>query len=423
MSVGTDIEPALTRAQVNRAKKSHVFGVGYEDGNPTTIGCSYKGRIWSQIRNDVDVFIKWCEKVGRKLLDEGIDPEQVLRGAIVPKSISERPAIFPVCIDWSSDMYQSLEDYYQFKAGESVYHFYESELVLIDPAVDGNIKFGIESNNEVVGRFELEIFPATPDYNDFRIVQTFPAEPVLVLFGRQVQEAGKFFYGSTPEIWFADGSLLEGSSLSKVKEDVEPYEMGRITSWDWTGIDLKKESQDVDPKVTDSIQYRCIEILQKSPVNYDIIYDDDYSGEIADIITLKQTGDKINVELYHLKYAIEGRVSKRIDNLYEVCGQAQKSIHWKFKEGKEFFEHLFRRQRKCLNNKECARLERGTEQHLTELMNLAKYKLPLEFKIYIVQPSIPKSAASQAQLTLLGVTETYLKDKGLVELSVIGSEG
>lgn len=423
MSVGTDIEPALTRAQINRAKKSHVFGVGYEDGNPTTIGCSYKGRIWSQIRNDVDVFIKWCEKVGRKLLDENIDPEQVLRGAIVPKSISKRPAVFPVCIDWSSGMYQSLEDYYEFKVGETIHQSYESELVLIDPAVDGNIKFGLEANNEVAARFELQIFPASPDYNDFKIVQTYPADPVYVLFGRQAEEIGNFFYRSTPEIWFADGSLLEGSSLSQLKEDVEPYERGRITSWDWAGIDLKKESQDVDPKVVDSIQYRCIEILTKSPMNYDIIYDDDYSGEIADVITIKQAEDKIEVELYHLKYAKEGKVSKRVDNLYEVCGQAQKSIHWKFKEGKEFFEHLLRRHLKCLNDKKCERLQKGNEQQLTELMNLAKYKLPLEFKIYIVQPSIPKSTASQTQLTLLGVTENYLRDKGQVELGVIGSDG
>lgn len=420
MSVGTDIEPALTKAQINRAKTSHIFGVGYENGNATTMGCSYKGRIWSQLRDDIDAFIKWCENVGRKVLDDSIDPQQVLRGAIVPKSVSERPPVFPVCVDWSSEMYQASEDRYEFKIGDSRYYFCNSELVLIDPSFDGNIKFGLECNNEIVAEFELEIFPASPEYNDFRFIKKSPAESVYIVYGKQQAEIEGFFYKSTPEIWFADGSVLEGSSLSELKEDIEPYQKDKIISWDWTGIDLKKESQDVNPKLTDSIQYRCIEILEKS--DYDVIYDDDYSGEIADLIAIKRTDTKILVELYHLKYAKKGKVNTRIDNLYEVCGQAQKSIHWKFKAGKDFFEHLMRRKVKSLKGQQCSRLQKGTEQDLTDLMKLAKHKLPVEFKIYIVQPSIPKSAPSIDQLTLLGVTENYLRERAQVELIVIGSD-
>jgi len=393
--------------------------VGYESGDQITIGCSYRGRIWSQIRDDVDVFIKWCENVGRKLLDDTIDPEQVLKGAIVPKSVSERPPVFPVCIDWHNEMYRATEDRYVFRIGEDERYFYNSELVLLEPSSDGNIKFGLESNNEIVARFELQIFPASEEYNDFRIIKTYPDQPVLVLYGRQQINIENFFYKLTPEIWFADGSVLEGSSLSKLKEDVEPYERERIISWDWTGVDLSKESQDVNPKLTDSIQYRCIELLRQS--DYDIIYDDDYSGEIADVITAKKTDNKILVELYHLKYAKDGRVSTRIDNLYEVCGQAQKSIHWKFKEGREFFEHLLRRKTKSYGGKQCPRLEKGTEADLTELLGLAKYKLALELKVFIVQPAIQKTTATQAQLTLLGVTENYLKGKSQIELGVIGS--
>lgn len=247
---------------------------------------------------------------------------------------------------------------------------------------------------------------------------TYPDKPVLVLYGRQEVELESFFYNCTPEIWFADGSLLEGSSLSKLPEDTEPYPRDKITTWDWTGVDLSNESQDVDPKITNSIQYRCIENLKHR--DYDIIYDDDYSGEIADIVTVKKTDSKILIELYHLKFAIKGKVNREIKNLYEVCGQAQKSIHWKFKEGREFFEHLLRRKTKSYKGKQCSRLEKGTEQDLTELLNLAKYKLPLEFKVYIVQPSIPKLDATQEMLTLLGVTENYLKEKAQIELAVIG---
>ena len=419
MSVGTDIEPALTKAQINRAKKSHVFGVGYENGNSTTIGCSYKGRIWSQIRDDIDIFIKWCANVGRKVLDETIDPEQVLRGAIVPKSVPQRPPIFPVSIDWSSEMYQASEDRYRFRIGEKEYNFFESELVLLDPSSSGNIKFGLESRNDVIAQFELQIFPFSSDYYDFKIVKTYPEESVYIVYGKQEAEIEGYFYDCTPEIWFADGSVLEGSSLSEIKEDIQPYQK-EILTWDWTGVDLRKESQHVNPKLTDSIQYRTIEILKG--LDYDIIYDDDYSGEIADVITMKKTDSKILVELYHLKFAKDGRVSTEIKNLYEVCGQAQKSIHWKFKKGNEFAEHLLRRKTKSRSGEQCSRIEKGTEQELIDLMNLAKFKLPLEFMIYIVQPAIRKSSMSQEQLTLLGVTENYLREKAQISLEVIGSD-
>lgn len=419
MSVGTDIEPALSRAEINRAKKSHIFGVGYENGNEVTIGCSYKGRIWSQVRDDIDVFIKWCRKIGTKVLDETIDPEQVLRGAIVPKSVSERPSVFPVCIDWSHGMYQETETRYKFKVGEQLYDFYNSELCLINPSETGNIQFGIASNNETVAKFRLEIYKTFEGYNDFRIVKTYPSESVSIEYGKTSFEIEKFFYKNTPEIWFADGSVLEGDSLSEIKEDLEPYQKDKINTWDWHGVDLSKESQGITPKIKDSIQYRAVEILKKG--DYDIIYDDDYSGEMADIVTVKKTEGKMLIEFYHLKFAKKGVVSREIENLYAVCGQAQKSVHWKFKKGSEFFDHLLRRMTKSYKGQSCSRLEKGTPAELLTLLTLAKHKLAFEFKIYVVQPGTSKSRITQDQLTLLAVTENYLKAKA-IELNVITSD-
>jgi superfamily II DNA or RNA helicase len=430
MSVGTDIEPALSEAEINKAKKSHVFGVGFENGKLTTMGCSFKGRIWSQLKDDIDCFINWCDNVGRKVLDENIDAEQVLRGAIVPKSISERPAVVPICIDWNDDMYKNLELHYQFQIGEDEYKFYESELVLIEPSIDGNIRFGVENNGAIIAEFELQMFKAKT-FNDFRIVKNLPANDIHISCGirGKSEKLESFFEENPPEIWFADGSLQEGCSLSKIEDNKKPYDVAKITSWDWIGVDFAKESQGVEPKVTDSIQYYCIQKLKGE--DYDIIYDDDGSGEIADVIAFKKTANKIRVELYHLKFAkytkstkllnLEDReVSTAIANLYEVCGQAQKSVRWKFKDSKEFYGRLFKRMTKKYKGKEGLRLETGTDAKLKELMALSRLTLPLEFKVYIVQPAIKISGMDQQKLELLAVTEHFLKAKG-IDLEVIGS--
>ena len=221
----------------------------------------------------------------------------------------------------------------------------------------------------------------------------------------------------TPRIWFADGSSLDGNEYVTLKEVITPYpKENLIDDWDWNGVDLSKESQHVI-KITNSIQYKVIERLKMEDFN--IIYDDDGSGEIADIVTIKLEKDKIKINLYHLKYASEGKITNRISNFYEVCGQAQKSIHWKQKSGDEFISHLLRRETKKWKGNECSRLEKGTVNELEKLIKIIKKNIPVEFVNYIVQPGASSNNISDEILTLLGVTENYLMECAQIPLMVV----
>ena len=50
--------------------------------------------------------------------------------------------------------------------------------------------------------------------------------------------------------------------------------------------------------------------------------------------------DSIYVDLFHIKFANGGCTSIKIANFYEVCGQAQKSANWKYKEPEEMLNHI-----------------------------------------------------------------------------------
>ena len=128
------------------------------------------------------------------------------------------------------------------------------------------------------------------------------------------------------------------------------------------------------------------------------------------------------VQFYHLKFAKEGLVNTRVDNFYEVCGQAQKSIHWKHKSGFEFFQHLLRREIKVRSGSEKSRLEKGLRVDIERLLLIAKNKKPMNFEIFIVQPSLSKQNTSISIMTLLGVTANYLKEVGDIDLKVIVNE-
>ena len=87
MRAGSDIEAGLTQAQRQQAVKANIFGFGYDgDGHRTTIGCSYKGRIWSRRKTDLSDLKGWCSDVGRKILDETINPDEILKGTLIPKN-------------------------------------------------------------------------------------------------------------------------------------------------------------------------------------------------------------------------------------------------------------------------------------------------------------------------------------------------
>lgn len=421
MRVGSDIEAAMSQTQINKSKKSFIYGSGYENGVEANIGCSYKGRIWCKRKTNLSEFVKWCKKIGDKVTDNSIDSEEVLRGTLMSKALSERPKLIPFCIDWNEDFYANSELKFSFIINSITYDFFNASIVLVDPSETSHIKFAIFIDNINVVEFELEIFDNernSQNYPDYRF-NILNNKTALIKYGAKEQSLDKFFYEKTPVIWFTNGDYLEGNNYIELKNIINNYDKEKIISWDWTGVNLSVESQGVNPKKQNSIQFRCLEILKLN--DYDIIYDDDGSGEIADIVTFKTLEDKIEVELYHIKYSKSGQVDKQISNLYEVCGQAQKSVNWKFKKSKEFLEHLLRREIKRDKNETCSRFEKGSKADLINIIDLVHNKLQIEFKIYIVQPSISKNVITEQQLTLFGVTENYLKEKAMINLEIIGS--
>ena len=107
--------------------------------------------------------------------------------------------------------------------------------------------------------------------------------------------------------------------------------------------------------------------------------------------------------------------------MYEVCGQAQKSLIWRHKERNEdFFNRLLKRESKK-NKVGKTRLRKGTIDDLERFHSMSKIK-PMRYNIYIVQPSISKSDVSKPMLNLLGVTANHLKKEGGIDLKVISSK-
>ena len=412
MHTGEDVEPALSPVQLLNKIKSNIFGVGFEDGGKVSIGCSYKGRVWSRQNGNVEEFVKWCDFTGDKLLDETIDPNSVLQGAVYLKTIKTRPPFLPISIEWNEDIHKRNEQSIYIINKDIPYPFDTFEINLITPSELENIKFSI-SNENIESIYELEIIEKGLKINCID-------NPSYIQLGSNIHSIEEYLYSSSPIIRFVNGAWLEGNQFADYTFSGSPYSKENIRMWDWSDINIRNESQG-EQKLKDNIQFKVISELVKEDL--DIIFDDDSSGEAADIITVKvdDISNVIFVELFHLKYSHGDDAGARINDLYEVCGQAQKSVFWKGKGGFELFKHMIDRESTRINKEQNSRFEKGDIKQLSLIKEKSKRFYSTNFKIYIVQPGLSKEKASEQQLELLAVTENHLLETYKIKLEVIAS--
>ena len=419
--MGADVEPALSDIQRGRARKSVLSGSGYEGGERVTVGASRKGRIWSHRRDRVDQLAAWCRGIGAKLLDATINPDDVLKGTLDLKTLAARPARMPVRIDWPEEMYMVPEAEWSVSIDGHEHSLAELSIDLVNPALDGALRFAVASETEAA-ELELEFFEDNGDPN-YRFVARGNST-AQVGRGAMARDAADFFYHCPPVIWFTDGSSLEGNQYAELRSPYPHYDAAKIQVWDWAGVDLRKESQGPERDQA-SIQARVIRELKTK--DYAVIMDDDGKGELADVVAIRLTGDpaepsSIDVEFYHCKYSHDAAPGRRIEDLYEVCGQAQKSVAWASSPEKrsDIFTHLMRRETQRRDAGAATRFETGDGELLLTIREMSRL-LPVNLSIYIVQPGASQTNVTDDQLALMSVTEHYLSETYQLRFAVIAS--
>lgn len=416
---GKGVQDGIKHLEQGTLIKNNIFGVGYKDGEKVSLGCSVKGKIWSYQRGNLDELTKWCKTIGEIVENKAIDPNVVLQHTLAIEKLQQRPQIMPILIDWNPEMYENAESRYIININGSPCDLSNTELNLLNPSpnVNQSLKFTVDTDGYSV-QFEVEIGFNQLTNEAYYKVNKLSNQNCTIQYGSMNENLVDFFQDTMPTFWFADGSQLYGNLFIKLKVQPDVISNDLIIADTWSGVDISKESQDIAPYIQDSIQYYFIEKIKN---DYQIIYDDDGKGEIADIIGINDSDTIIDISLYHLKYAKNGLVSNDIDNFYQVCGQAEKSLKWKHKDGREFFNHLFKRITKTLGGNSCSRIIKGTEDDLENLLNQAKWTKAMRFHIYIVQPSLSKANPSNDILLLLGNVQHYLATVGNIELKVYSS--
>lgn len=419
--MGADVEPGVPDAQRRHTQKTVLAGTGFEAGSAVAVGASRRGRIWSHRRGRVHQLSQWCRNIGDKLLDTGIDPDLVLQGTLKAQVAVGRPGAMPVAVDWPEHIYTSPEAHWYFEIQGEEFSLSQVSLDLVSPSVDSPLRFAVNAG-DTQEEVELQLFERN-GVSDFRF--TCSDSLRIRRGGSEGSSAEAFFDDYPPVFWFSDGSSLEGNQHVELRTPGPPYDRSKIEAWDWAGISIRRESQGKNRKL-DTIQAHAIAKLVELD-RYQVIVDDDGTGEAADIVAIRVVQEEerpsaIEVDFYHCKFSLDAAPGARIDDLYQVCGQAQKSIHWMTTPEKrtDLFTHLLRREARRIDEGDPSRFEIGDKDALLAIREMS-HACPVSLRIFIVQPGLAKSQASSAQLELLSVTETYLMETFQIKLGVIAS--
>ena len=414
---GGNVAVGLAEAEAATKEQTNVFGSGFENGERVSRGASKKGRVWeSRAAQTLKQWVDWCDQIGPLLVDETIDPERVHKSFISPQRLDALPALVPLAIEWPIEFVISTSEALTLRLGADEASAIDADLRISDFTTGGPIRFEVVTDDWSV--------PYAADIADN--VLTYGPEQDEIEIRRGLHgwmPLGEYLTSASTGplvILEQDAVVVQPGYLLQPKQEAErqPYPREKLIVPAWGGnLKIKRESQR-RPKNLDSVQARAINFV-KELEDWDVVLDDDTSGEIADIVAIRKSGDEIHFMLVHCKFSSEDDPGARVEDLYEVCGQAQRStvrrVH-----PTATFQNLIRRERSRQQRYDRDGFEVGSMTDLYDLQD-ASERLRPRFTIAIAQPGLSKARAGNNQLELLAATELYVRQVAKADFCVFCS--
>jgi hypothetical protein len=296
MHVGADVYEGFPVAEQQSKSNTNIFVVAYQEGERVTLGAARKGRIWSQQAADsVLEWVQWCRGLGPKLQDASISLDALFRSFVRPEPLEARPELMPLAIDWPWVAYAGVSDSVKLEIEETDGLLIDAELVLSEHSEREAIRFEVR-----VGDLAL---PYEAVVEDGALVHRALGAEAHVVRERSEQEAlSTYLNREGTTVWFEQEVVIEGSVLYRLQRDRPPIDLDQLVALSWDGVDIRRESQGAE-RDRGTVQARAAERLV-SLADWDVVLDDDGTGEVADLVALKEEGDRVIVHLVHCKVLV-----------------------------------------------------------------------------------------------------------------------
>jgi hypothetical protein len=252
MHVGADVVEGFPTAEAQTKSKTNIFANGYEDGSRVSFGGSLKGRVWSRrAAKSLSEWADWCDHVGAKLVDESVSVDEVMAGFIRPEVVRQRPDLVVLAMDWPHELYFNTSDETVLSYKGESFPLLDAELRVTEHRADGPITFEVTTPTWSA--------PYEATFTADGIAYRALAGEVQVRAPRSEHPLTAVLADLGVKFFFEDETTIEhGGFLLRPPRNTPPFRKDKLVVLDWTGINIKKESQGAtrDP---DSIQHRVIQ--------------------------------------------------------------------------------------------------------------------------------------------------------------------
>jgi len=407
IKAGSHVQNTLKANDIKLYEGGHMFLRGEVDGGYKTIGYSSSSKVWSNTTAVITNFVKWC-----MALSEKINSTIAVKTNTDIDKISFRKVINilpenPIFATWDAFCYKNDYQFHYSKLGIVS----EGSLVDLEIVIDST-----KSNSkEIFFNIENEEFSEPYRFNlsDFFILNNPDAFKALFIVTQDSEtiELSKFLQEIPIRFYFKDFASLRLNEITdKTLSNNIVFDDRKIDSLNWNDTDIQREYSG-NPVGKLHIHQKIENFLIQRDPNI-LIYDHG-SGEMADFVFIKENSATILVELYHCKGAGDEFPGNRVNDVYELCGQAIKSGVWTN-------SGIIRAKiKKRLKRKNPSKYIKGNDLELDRLFSFNNKMF--QFKIVAVQPGLLKTNIGANISEILAATEGYIENGDAVKFSLITS--
>lgn len=337
---GPNVTDGLSLIEESQSSLSNIAALGYESGTRVIWGCSQrKGKVWSpQKGGSITDWAEWVKRAWDKIFSSEPDPNNLTRNFLRPVPLLKPHKEYPISAQWGEYLLTAFEDKVEFHFGHVSAHLFLVEVCVAGTFDDASVRL-VFSTEDVASEYKLCILgDATPKGYAYELIS---GPEVFIQRGESDPIPLPDYMEVDPVmIHYADGSFSYNAHIVHVSQNIGLFDKDEIVGFNWQGTDIRVESMGYQ-RNQKSIQWRWFNEMQG---DYDVIINDDGKGESADLVGLKILDDCILLTLVHCKYSSTNAAGARLNDLYEVCGQAQRCIRWKHLNLSYLYHHIKRRE-------------------------------------------------------------------------------
>lgn len=408
ISAGIDVSQSIDLNTGKLYSAGHVFCKALTDESAITIGYSSGSKMWSSAYTSLREYIKWCDYNGLKISNNKI---------IVKTNTNYDYLPIPVRLHtYSSSIFMCDLSWKTYINPPTIY-------ILGKEDIQGTI-LDISLIIKKVTENEIKLLAILDDIEeelscDVNAIYTSNESKIIVSEGRKQVTLSEYLINNPLVFRTTEDEMIQGIEVSKGDPDAIVFNKDNIIPIEW----IEEYGTDISVEVNDprhhphekSIQSSLQEILEANKDYKYIIYDHS-KGEIADFITVLENKTSYEITFFHVKKKSAVNYNSDVNDIYEVAGQAIKSIIWlktrpillkKIEERRKYKRGVF--------------LRGDYDEFKKEIRSIEKQ---ITGKIVIVQPSISKETIMPDKIQeVLAAARYYISNSGRVKsLEIWGSK-